>query len=87
MIGAGSLFSKNSPDAAKNAPYECGFSAFESSHIPFDVRFYLVAILFIIFRSRNSLLFSLGFSFAKNWMVWLWRNDVVSWIISYRVYL
>ncbi|ARB92491.1 MULTISPECIES: NADH-quinone oxidoreductase subunit A [Legionella] len=57
MIGAGSLFSKHMPDNAKNAPYECGFGAFENAHIPFDVRFYLVAILFIIFDLETAFFF------------------------------
>lgn len=57
MLTAGSLFSKHSPDAAKNAPYECGFDAFESARIPFDVRFYLVAILFIIFDLETAFFF------------------------------
>jgi NADH-quinone oxidoreductase subunit A len=57
MLGAGSLLSKHNPDAAKNAPYECGFDAFESSHLPFDVRFYLVAILFIIFDLETAFFF------------------------------
>ena len=49
LLGAGSLFGAHKPDTEKNSPYECGFAPFESSHIPFDVRFYLVALLFIIF--------------------------------------
>jgi NADH-quinone oxidoreductase subunit A len=57
MMTAGSLFSRHNPDAAKNGPYECGFEAFESSHIPFDVRFYLVAILFIIFDLETAFFF------------------------------
>jgi NADH-quinone oxidoreductase subunit A len=57
LLGAGALFSKHKPDAAKNAPYECGFDAFESSHLPFDVRFYLVAILFIIFDLETAFFF------------------------------
>ncbi|MFI4963197.1 MAG: NADH-quinone oxidoreductase subunit A [Legionellales bacterium] len=57
MLGAGSLLSKHSPDEAKNAPYECGFGAFESAHLPFDVRFYLVAILFIIFDLETAFFF------------------------------
>lgn len=57
MLGAGSLFSKHSPNVAKNSPYECGFDAFESSHLPFDVRFYLVAILFIIFDLETAFFF------------------------------
>ncbi|WP_419419602.1 NADH-quinone oxidoreductase subunit A [Legionella sp. D16C41] len=57
MFSAGALLSKHDPDPAKNAPYECGFNAFESSHIPFDVRFYLVAILFIIFDLETAFFF------------------------------
>jgi NADH-quinone oxidoreductase subunit A len=57
MLGAGSLFSTHKPDVEKNSPYECGFPAFESSHIPFDVRFYLVAILFIIFDLETAFFF------------------------------
>ena len=37
------------PDAAKNSPYECGFEAFEDARMKFDVRYYLLAILFILF--------------------------------------
>ena len=45
------------PDAAKNSPYECGFDAFEDSRVRFDVRYYLVAILFIIFDLEIAFLF------------------------------
>ncbi|MBS3799919.1 MAG: NADH-quinone oxidoreductase subunit A [Thioalkalivibrio sp.] len=45
------------PDAAKDSPYECGFEAFEDSRLKFDVRFYLVAILFIIFDLEIAFLF------------------------------
>lgn len=65
MIGAGALFSKHNPGAAKNAPYECGFGAFESSHIPFDVRFYLVAILFIIFDLETAFFFPWALALRK----------------------
>lgn len=54
LLSAGSLLSKHNPDEEKNSPYECGFSAFESARIPFDVRFYLVAILFIIFDLETA---------------------------------
>lgn len=57
MLGAGSLLSTHKPDPEKNAPYECGFEAFENSRIPFDVRFYLVAILFIIFDLETAFFF------------------------------
>ncbi len=48
------------PDAEKLSPYECGFEAFEDSRMRFDVRFYLVAILFIIFDLEIAFLFPWG---------------------------
>ena len=53
----GFILAKNKPDEAKNAPYECGFEAFEDARMKFDVRFYLVAILFIIFDLEIAFLF------------------------------
>ena len=49
LIVLGSLLGPNKPDSEKLSPYECGFEAFEDSRNKFDVRYYLVAILFIIF--------------------------------------
>ncbi len=48
------------PDTEKLSPYECGFEAFEDSRMRFDVRFYLVAILFIIFDLEIAFLFPWG---------------------------
>ena len=45
----GYVLGPNRPDDAKNSPYECGFEAFEDARMKFDVRFYLIAILFILF--------------------------------------
>jgi len=45
------------PDAEKLSPYECGFEAFEDARMKFDVRYYLVAILFIIFDLEIAFLF------------------------------
>jgi NADH-quinone oxidoreductase subunit A len=45
----GYILGPNRPDSAKNSPYECGFEAFEDARMKFDVRYYLVAILFILF--------------------------------------
>jgi NADH-quinone oxidoreductase subunit A len=53
----GFIFGPNSPDAAKNSPYECGFEAFEDARMKFDVRYYLVAILFILFDLEIAFLF------------------------------
>jgi NADH-quinone oxidoreductase subunit A len=57
----GWIFSKgmgvHKPDAQKNSPYECGFEAFEDARMKFDVRYYLVAILFILFDLEIAFLF------------------------------
>ena len=45
------------PDSEKNSPYECGFEAFEDARMKFDVRYYLVAILFILFDLEIAFLF------------------------------
>lgn len=45
------------PDKGKLSPYECGFEVFQDARLPFDVRFYLVAILFIIFDLETAFLF------------------------------
>ena len=49
MIALGFLIGPRRTAASKSAPYECGFEAFEDARMKFDVRYYLVAILFIIF--------------------------------------
>ena len=57
MLGIGFTFGPNNPDVDKNSPYECGFEAFEDSRMKFDIRYYLVAILFIIFDLEIAFLF------------------------------
>jgi NADH-quinone oxidoreductase subunit A len=57
LLVLGFLFAPRSPDAAKLSPYECGFEAFEDSRMKFDVRYYLVAILFIVFDLEIAFLF------------------------------
>ena len=59
-IIAGYLLGPQRPDAEKLSPYECGFEAFEDSRMKFDVRYYLVAILFIIFDLEIAFLFPWG---------------------------
>jgi NADH-quinone oxidoreductase subunit A len=57
LLSAGFILGPRRPDAAKNSPYECGFEAFDDSRMKFDVRYYLVAILFIIFDLEIAFLF------------------------------
>jgi NADH-quinone oxidoreductase subunit A len=54
---AGWLLGPHRPDAEKLSPYECGFEAFEDARMKFDVRYYLVAILFILFDLEIAFLF------------------------------
>lgn len=57
MIAIGFVLGSRHPDSEKLSPYECGFEAFEDARMKFDVRFYLVAILFIIFDLEIAFLF------------------------------
>jgi NADH-quinone oxidoreductase subunit A len=57
IIVAGRLIGPHRPDKVKLSPYECGFEAFEDARMKFDVRYYLVAILFIIFDLEIAFLF------------------------------
>lgn len=56
-ILAGFVLGPQRPDEEKRSPYECGFEPFDDAHMKFDVRFYLVAILFIIFDLEIAFLF------------------------------
>ena len=57
LIVLGFVLGPRRPNAEKTSPYECGFEAFEDSRMRFDVRYYLVAILFIIFDLEIAFLF------------------------------
>src|SRR5512145_3243394 len=56
-IAIGRLVGPHRPDSEKLSPYECGFEAFEDARMKFDVRFYLIAILFILFDLEIAILF------------------------------
>jgi len=57
LLALGYVFAPRRPDAEKDSAYECGFEAFEDTRMKFDVRYYLVAILFIIFDLEIAFLF------------------------------
>ena len=66
------LTGAHNPNAEKLSEYECGFPAFEDSRSQFDVRFYLVAILFIIFDLEAAFLFPWAVSvFDLGWTAWI----------------
>jgi NADH-quinone oxidoreductase subunit A len=63
--GIGRYFARFHDDPAKRTPYECGFDAFEDTRTKFDVRYYLVAILFIVFDLEIAFLFPWAVALAK----------------------
>jgi NADH-quinone oxidoreductase subunit A len=65
MVIASLVLARQKPDTAKLSAYECGFEAFEDARIKFDVRFYLVAILFIIFDLEVAFLFPWAISLGE----------------------
>jgi len=70
-MGVSRLTGTHSPDAEKLSEYECGFPAFEDSRSQFDVRFYLVAILFIIFDLEAAFLYPWAVSLGQiGWIGW-----------------
>ncbi|TCV97410.1 NADH-quinone oxidoreductase subunit A [Luteibacter rhizovicinus] len=65
LLLIGMLAGPSRPDSEKLAPYECGFEAFEDARMKFDVRYYLIAILFIIFDLEIAFLFPWAVVFDK----------------------
>nr|QNQ65314.1 NADH dehydrogenase subunit 3 [Amphiura sp. JN-2020] len=64
LIILGRLISPNSPSIEKASPYECGFAPINSSRLPFSFRFFLIAILFLIFDLEIALLLVFPFTLA-----------------------
>ena len=65
MLSASMLLARQKPDSEKLSPYECGFEAFDDARRQFDVRFYLVSILFIIFDLEVAFLFPWAVALMK----------------------
>lgn len=68
----GRLIGPHKPDAQKTSPYECGFEAFEDARMKFDVRYYLVAILFILFDLEVAFLVPWAVAMRDIGMVGFW---------------
>jgi NADH-quinone oxidoreductase subunit A len=65
FILTATVLAPKSPDAEKTSAYECGFNAFDDARMKFDIRFYLVSILFIIFDLEVAFLFPWGVALMK----------------------
>ena len=76
------LFSPKNPDPEKLSAYECGFEAFGDSRMKFDVRFYLVAILFVIFDLEIAFLFPWAISLGNLGALGFWSMMIFLFILT-----
>ena len=76
MVGASLVLARQNPNSEKLSPYECGFEPFEDARIRFDVRYYLVAILFIIFDLEVAFLFPWAVSLGDIGVFGFWSRVV-----------
>ena len=76
ILGASYFLSIQRPDTEKNSVYECGFDPYEDSRNAFDIRFYLVAILFIIFDLEISFLFPWSLTLSTIGFTGFWSMAV-----------
>ena len=76
------IFSPKKPDPEKLSAYECGFEAFDDSRMEFDVRFYLVAILFIIFDLEIAFLFPWAISLGNIGSLGFWSMMIFLFVLT-----
>ena len=82
IVLASLIIARQKPDTAKLSAYECGFEAFEDARIKFDVRFYLVAILFIIFDLEVAFLFPWAVSLGEIGIFGFWSMFIFLGILT-----
>ena len=82
LILAAAVLAVRNPDPEKVSAYECGFNAFDDARMKFDVRFYLVSILFIIFDLEIAMLFPWAVAFADISTVGFWSMMVILAVLT-----
>jgi len=82
FIVGSTLLAPSNPDPEKNSAYECGFNAFDDARMKFDIRFYLVAILFIIFDLEVAFLFPWAVSLGTIGLVGFWSMVVFLGVLT-----
>ena len=82
LLVAGKLLSPHRPNQRKLSPYECGFEAFEDNRMKFDIRYYLVAILFIIFDLEVAFLFPWAMAFGDIGLFGFWSMMVFLTVLT-----
>ena len=81
-VAMGFMLAPRRPDPEKLSPYECGFEAFEDARMKFDVRYYLVAILFIMFDLEIAFLFPWAMANGAIGMVGFWAVAIFLGILT-----
>ena len=88
LLVMGWILGPRRPDAEKLSPYECGFEAFEDARMQFDVRYYLIAIQFIIFDLEIAFLFPWAVNFRNLGIVGLTEMGIfISLLVLGFVYV
>ena len=82
FIVGSAILAPSIPDPEKNSAYECGFNAFDDARMKFDVRFYLVAILFIIFDLEVAFLFPWAVSLGEIGVFGFWSMVVFLGVLT-----
>ena len=82
IVAASYILGEQRPDSEKVSAYECGFEAFDDARSRFDVRFYLVAILFIIFDLEVAFLFPWAVSLGETGVFGFWSMAVFLVILT-----
>ena len=82
IVLASFIVSKQKPDSEKLSSYECGFEPFEDARMKFDVRFYLVSILFIIFDLEVAFLFPWAIALGKIGLYGFWSMIVFLGVLT-----
>jgi NADH-quinone oxidoreductase subunit A len=81
-VGLSFIIAKQKPDSEKLSAYECGFPAFDNARLKFDVRFYLVAILFIIFDLEIAFLFPWAVTLGDIGMAGFWSMMIFLGVLT-----
>ncbi len=82
LLAAPFFVAYSNPDPEKLSAYECGFNAFDDARMKFDIRFYLVAILFIIFDLEVAFLFPWAVAFGEIGMFGFWSMMVFLGVLT-----
>ena len=82
FIVGNAILAPSNPDPEKNSAYECGFNAFDDARMKFDVRFYLVAILFIIFDLEVAFLFPWAVSLGAIGVFGFWSMVIFLGVLT-----